>query len=135
MATVLTNAYISFGTAGVIDSDSNNVTLNYGAEVKDATTFGQTTRINQGGLKTWDASVTLFNNYASGQIDSKLFPLVGTTATLTIRASATGVGASNPNFTGTALFDSYQIVGTNVGELPAVSITFKSAGTLSRATS
>jgi hypothetical protein len=132
MATVLRNAYISFATAGDISGDSNQVTLNYSAETLDDTVFGATTRTNTGGLKNWDAQVTVLNNFASGQIDSKIFPLVGTTGTLAIRASATGVGASNPQFTGGALLDSYQILGTSVGELPAVTITFKAAGALSR---
>lgn len=135
MATIaLTNAYISFGTAGDISSDSNNVQLNYMAETLDDTAFGDDTRSNKGGLKAWDATVTIIENFAASEIDSKLFPLVGTTATLAIRASATSVGASNPSYQGTALFDNYQIFGNGVGELAQAQITFKSAGDLSRAT-
>lgn len=136
MATiVLTDAYISFGTAGVIDADSNQVTLNYQAETVDDTAFGDSTRSNKGGLKVWDAQVTIIQNFASGEIDSKLFPLVGTTATLAIRPTSSAKGGSNPEYTGTALFADYSILGTNVGDLTQSTISFRSAGDLTRSTS
>lgn len=136
MATIaLTNAHVSFGTAGDISSDANQVSLNYQAETLDDTAFGDDTRSSKGGLKVWDASVTVIGNFAAGEIDSKLFDLVGTAAALAIRASATAVGASNPEYGGTALFDNYQIFGNSVGELAQCQITFKSAGDLSRSTS
>lgn len=135
MSVALTDAYISFGTAGVIDSDSNQVSLNYNAENLDDTAFGDDTRSAMGGLKVWDASVTIIQNFTTSAIDSKLFPLVGTTGTLAIRPTSSAKGAGNPEYTGTALFDSYQIVGNSVGELAQANITFKAAGDLSRSTS
>lgn len=136
MATIaLTDAYISFGTAGVIDADSNQVSLTYSAEVLDDTAFGDSTRSSKGGLKNWSADVTIIQNFAASAIDSKLFPLVGTTATLAIRPTSSAKGGSNPEYTGTALFADYNIVGNSVGELAQATISFRSAGDLSRSTS
>lgn len=64
-STVLTDAQI-FIAGHNFSGQSNAVALDYSADMLDATTFGQTTRINAGGLKSvvgnvagnWDSSAT-----------------------------------------------------------------------------
>jgi len=132
---VLTNARVQWGSGtGDVLTDVRSVTLTYEAEVLDDTTMGDGTRVNVGGLKVWSAEVELHQT-ASGTTSSYLFPKVGTIRNLKVRASATGVGAANPEFRGDALLTSYPIFQAGVGELSGTSITFEAAGALSRATS
>lgn len=57
--------------------DMNSVALEYAAEMQDATTFGQTTRINKGGLKTARLSTEGYWSAGSGEIDPAIFAEIG----------------------------------------------------------
>lgn len=129
----LTDAFVSLGGTD-ISTYVRSVTLPYGAEMLDDTTMGDTTRINKGGLKTWQLDIELQQDFTDNLIDEILFPLVGTTFTVIVRPTSSAVGTSNPNYTGTGILESYQPFGQSVGDLATSTITIQSAGTLSRAT-
>lgn len=130
---VLTDAFVSIG--GVDLSDwVMSVTLPRGVESLDETTMGATTRINKGGLKTWNIEVELKQDFAAGGPDATLDPLVGTTATIIVRPTSAAVSATNPNYTGTGLITNYQPFGNSVGDLATCSVSIESAGTMTRAT-
>ena len=61
-STVLTNAYVLWGTGGNLSSFCRSVTLNYEAESLDDTLMGDTTRTHIGGLKAWSADVELYED-------------------------------------------------------------------------
>jgi hypothetical protein len=46
---------------------------------------------------------------------------------------STVVGATNPNWTGTGILETYPPLGNSVGDLSTTTATFQSAGTLTRA--
>lgn len=129
-----TDGFVSFGGTDISDY-VKSVTLDYAAEMLDETAMGDTTRTMIGGLKTWSASLEMNQDFADGLIDEILFPLVGTTGTLIVRPTSSGVGPSNPNYTGTGIIENYSPFGNSVGDLASTSITIQSAGALSRATS
>ncbi len=130
---VFTDAFVSFNAVD-LSASVKSVTLDYSAEALDITAMGDSTHIRLGGLKDWSASVEFHQDYAAGSVDATLFPLVGTTATLMIRpVKSTVVGPTNPNYTGTALLESYSPVGGAVGEVAATSASFQAASTLTRA--
>lgn len=130
---VLTDCFVSLGGTDV-STYVRSVTLPYGAEMLDDTTMGDTTRINKGGLKTWQLDIEFQQDFADNLIDEILFPLVGTSFTVVVRPTTSAVGVSNPNYTGTGVMESYQPFGQSVGDLTTSTVTIQSAGTLSRAT-
>lgn len=135
MASLLFNdAFVSIG--GVDLSDwVTSVTVNYSAEMLDETAMGDTTRKNKGGLKNWSIDVEFKQDFAASAPDVSLFSLVGTTFTVIVRpVAASAVSATNPNYTGTGILESYNPVGNGVADLATTSISIQSAGTLSRAT-
>jgi len=127
----LTNAFISIDGNDISDH-CRSVTLTYESELPDNTVFGDTTRSAIGGLKNWSLSVEAFNDYASSQLDSILFPLVGTTFTVIVRKDAGSQSATNPSFTGTGILQGYNPVNGAVGDIAGTPITINSAGTLAR---
>jgi hypothetical protein len=132
---VIQNARVQWGTGtGDVFTGVRSVTLTYEAEALDETVMGNDTRTHIGGLKSWSADVEIYGDTTQA-MDAYLFPKVGTVRNLRIRASATGIGASNPEFRGNGLLESYPILSAGVGELNAKTITFQSAGTLTRVTS
>lgn len=130
-----TDAFFSIGGTDLSDH-VKEVSLTYEAETLDDTAMGDTTRKMKGGLLNWSADITFKQDHASSNVDATLFPLVGTTATMIIRPdNSDGVGATNPNYTGTALIKSYPPFGGGVGDLATTRLSLVSAGALSRATS
>lgn len=136
MATfVFTDAYVSVASTDLSDH-VKSVTLNYSAELQDDTVMGDTTRSRVGGLKDWSVEIEFLQDYAASKVDATLFTLVGSTAALVVRPdNSDGVGATNPNYTGTGVLESYSPMGGSLGEMAATTATFQAAGTLSRATS
>lgn len=133
MATlVLTNAFISLDGNDISDH-TTSVTVNYEAEAVDETAFGDTTRINKGGLKNWSVDLELHDDFAASQVDSILFPLVGTVVVIIVRPDAGVVSATNPNYTGSVLVQSIAGITGTVGDLATVPVSLVSAGDLSRA--
>jgi len=131
---VLTNCFISIAGNDISDH-VKSVQLTYEAEMQDASTYGVGTRKNIGGLKNWSVQLEALNDYASSELDSIVFPLVGTEVAVILRKDAGSVATTNPNYTGQAILASYNPMNGSVGDLASTPITLNCAGTLSRATS
>ena len=69
-------------------------------------------------------------------MEATLFAKIGAAAfEITIRPDAGVVSATNPNFYGNVLLESFPLLDKGVGELSTVSLRFVGAGTMTRATS
>ena len=137
MATfVLYDAYLS--VAGVDLSDHvRSVTVDAGQNLVDDTAMGDAFVSNTAGLATWSFSVEFLQDYASSKVDATLEPLlgIGNTAALVVRPTSSSVSATNPNYSGTGILESYNPIGGSVGDQAMASATFQSASALTRATS
>ena len=137
MATfVLYDAFVSI--AGVDLSDHvRSVTVDAGQNLVDDTAMGDAFVSNAAGLATWSISVELLQDYASSKVDATLEPLlgIGNTAALVVRPASGSVSATNPNYSGTGILESYNPIGGAVGDQAMASATFQSASALTRATS
>jgi hypothetical protein len=60
-----------------VSGDMNQLALAYGAEIKDASTFGKTTRVKKGALKEVSASMAGFWESDTDKIDPVLFDRIG----------------------------------------------------------
>lgn len=131
---VFSNAFVSIN--GVDLSDHlRQATLNYSADMVDITAMGDGTRNKLGGLKDWSMELEFNQDHAAANVDATLFPLVGTSFTVILRPTASAVSATNPNFTGTALLESYTPLTGPVGDVSTASVTLQGSGDLTRATS
>lgn len=112
------------------------VTIDYKAEIQDKTAMGDGSRSRIAGLKDWSMSVEFNQDYAAASVDATLFPLVGAAAfsVSVLPVKAEPVSATNPNYNGNAVLESYQPVGGTVGDLAVTSITLSGDGDLIRTT-
>ena len=112
------------------------VTLDITADAVETTSFSSSYRNRIGGLK--DASLTLdwHQDFGASGIDSVLFPLIGSNATVVIKPTSGSLSSSNPSYTGVFLVESYQPYASSVGDLATFSTTWSLAGTagITRAT-
>ena|ERR1043166_1679233 len=131
---VFTNPYIWINNVDLADH-IEQVTLNFSSETPDATAFGQTTRINKGGLKVWDIEFRCQQDFNAAKIDATFFTLVGTSACFEIRPTNTCTTATNPSFTGIGVVESYPPMGGQIGDVLKATMKMVSASALSRASS
>ena len=138
---ILTNAFFSItpknGSAVDLSDYIQEINLETGRESQDDTTMGQTTRTMESGLKTWTLSVTLKQNFAASKVDATLFGIYnsGDPAAITIRPDQKAKAATNPEYTGSVVLESYAPLGQSVGDFHAATVQFAAAGDLTRSTS
>ena len=131
---VLTDADITVN--GVVLSDrANSVTLNYEIDSVEVTAFGSTGHKFTGGLQNNSCDIEFMQDFAASETEATIYPLVGTTTTVTVRGSSTATSATNPLYTLSGTFlAAHTPVAAAVGELAMTSLTF-TGGTLVKTTS
>jgi hypothetical protein len=139
----LTDAVITINGVAV-QSKANSVTLNYEVDSIEVTSFdGSGARKFAGGLQNNSLEVALMQDFAvtipagspTTSVEALIYPLVGTTTTVTVKATSASTSATNPIYTLSGTFlASHTPVAGGVGELVVTSLSF-TGGTLAKATS
>ncbi len=90
------------------------------------------TRIRTPGLFDWSVDITIFDDFADADLDDLLFALVGAAAfPIIVRPTQANIAVTNPEFRGNVVLEGDPVGGT-VGELATKTLTFQSAGVLTR---
>ena len=130
---VLTDAFITINSVQLSDH-ANSVTLNYEIDSVETTAFGSTGHTFTGGLQNLSVEVALMQDYAATNVEATIYPLVGTTTTLVIKATSGATSATNPQYTITgAYLAAHTPVAGAVGELAMTTLSF-TGGTIAKAT-
>ncbi|MGW0914652.1 hypothetical protein ACWD1Z_23285 [Streptomyces sp. NPDC002784] len=87
-----------------------------------------------GGLKSGELGVEFLQDFAAAQLDSIMWPLLGTVVAFEVRADQAAVSASNPKYTGNILIKGWSPITGSVGDEATVSQTFPTSGAVTRAT-
>ena len=126
---VLTDADITVN--GVVLSDrANSVTLNYEIDSVETTAFGSVGHKFTGGLQNNSCDIEFMQDFAAAEVEATIFPLVGTTTTVTVRGTSGATSATNPLYTLSGAFlAAHTPVAAAVGELAMTSLSF-TGGTL-----
>ena len=119
---------------GTVSSSLASVELPIEIDEQETTAFGSEWRTRIAGLKSGSITLEFHQDFAAGALDSILWPLLGTNATVTVVPTSGTVTASNPSYTGTFLVTSYTPYASPVGDLATVSVTWPLSGALTRAT-
>jgi hypothetical protein len=119
---------------GTVSSSLASVELPIEVDEQETTSFGSQWRTRIAGLKSGSITLEFHQDFAAGALDSILYPLLGTNATVTVIPTSGTVTASNPSYTGTFLVTSYTPFASTVGDLATVGITWPLTGELTRAT-
>jgi len=112
---------------------ANAVTLTYEVEQQDATVMGGN-RAFVGGIQNNTLEVTLYQDFASNEVEATIFPLVGTQTTVVVKPTSAAVGATNPSYTLTGCYLSSHtpIAASDVGATSPITLSF-TGGTLAKA--
>ena len=130
---VLTDARVEINSV-VLSDHANDVKINYSAEIKEKTAFGETTKSKLPGVKDWSLDITFLQDFDATKVDATLFPLVGAAAfPVKVRRTSAAISATNPEFQGSALVASYPPISGKHGDPHTISIKLEGTGTLTRA--
>jgi hypothetical protein len=87
------------------------------------------------GLQNNSLDIDFQQDFATSNVEATVFPLVGTTTIVVIKATSDAVGATNPEYTLTGCFlAAHTPVAAAVGEMAMTSLSF-TGGVLTKATS
>lgn len=130
---VLTNAQITINAVD-LSTYGNSVTLTYEVDSVETTAFGDGGHIFTGGLQNISCEIALMQDFAATKTEATIYPLVGTTTTVVVKATSSAVSATNPSYTiSNAFLAAHTPVAAAVGELAMTTLTF-TGGTLAKAT-
>ena len=119
---------------GTVSSSLASVELPIEIDEQETTAFGSEWRTRIAGLKSGSITLEFHQDFAAGALDSILWPLLGTNATVVVVPTSGTVNASNPSYTGTFLVNQYTPYASTVGDLATVSVSWPLTGALTRAT-
>lgn len=130
---VLTDAVITINTVD-LSTKSNSVAVNYEIDSVETTAFGSTGHKFTGGLQNNSLDIEFMQDFAASTVEATVYPLVGTTTTVTVKATSAATSATNPIYTLTGCFlAAHTPVASAVGELAMTSLSF-TGGVLTKAT-
>jgi predicted secreted protein len=115
-------------------SSLQSVDLTLSADEVETTAFGGGWRTMTAGLKSGSLTLNFFQDFGASSVDATLSGLFGSQATVTVTPTSTAVSATNPSWSGVFLVSQYQPYAASVGDIATLSVTWPSAGTISRAT-
>ena len=101
---------------------------------QETTAFGSEWRTRIAGLKSGSITLEFHQDFAAGALDSILWPLLGTNATVVVVPTSGTVTSSNPSYSDSFLVTQYTPYASTVGDLATVSISWPLSGALTRAT-
>jgi hypothetical protein len=118
-----------------LSTSLTSVDLTISADDKDVSTFGVGYRQHVGGLKQGQLQLNFLQDFALSSVESVLYPLLGSIATVVITPTSGTVSATNPSYTVPCLVTSVQPLSASVGDVPTQQVTWMSSGTITKATS
>ena len=130
---VLTNAYISVGGVDLSDLVAS-VTLNETFDIVETTAFSSTAaKTRVAGLEDNSITLEFHQDYATGEVEQTIYPLLGTAAAVIVKPNGSSTSAFNPSYTCSAIISEWTPINGSVGELATASVTWPVTGVITKA--
>ena len=130
---VLTNAFISVGGVDLSDTVAS-VTLNSTFDVVETTAFSSTSaKTRLAGLADNSVTLEFHQDYATGEVEQTIYPLLGTAAAVIVKPNGSSTSAFNPSYTCSAIISEWTPINGSVGELASASVTWPVTGAITKA--
>ncbi|MFF0136767.1 hypothetical protein ACFYRN_10000 [Streptomyces sp. NPDC005227] len=130
---VLLAQYLSIN-ANVLNTFTKKAEVSVEVEDKDVTNYASAGwKEVIGGLKSGELACEFLQDFAASQLDSLMWPLLGTVVPFEVRADQGAASATNPKFTGSILIKGWNPIEGSVGDEATVGLTFPTSGAVTRA--
>jgi len=132
---VLTDVGVVLGGVDLSDHIAA-VTISQNFDEVQTTAFGDGGRTRVAGLEDSSLTLSFHQDFASGDVDATIAPLIGGTASFNIGPFGTAVSASStaPRYTGTVLLTEWTPLNGTVGDLSTADVTWPVSGKIARGT-
>ena len=131
---VLTNASVIFGTSNDLSDHISSVTINTSYDIVETTSFGNTAKTRIAGLADNSVTLEFHQDFASGSVESIIYPLLGTAITIKVKPVADTVSTTNPQYAFSTLISEWTPLNGAVGELATASVTWPVSGAITKTT-
>ena len=130
---VLTNAFISVGGVDLSDLVSS-VSLSSTFDVVETSAFSSSaTKTRVAGLTDNSITLEFHQDYATGEVEQTIYPLLGTVAAVIVKPNGASTSAFNPSYSCQAVISEWTPVSGAVGELASASVSWPVTGAITKA--
>ena len=132
---VLTDVGVVLGGVDLSDHIAS-VEISQNFDEVETTAFGDGGRTRVAGLEDSTLSLSFHQDFADGEVDATIAPLVGGTAAFVLAPFGTAIAASGtaPRYSGTVLVTEWTALNGTVGELSTADVTWPVVGKVTRGT-
>jgi len=131
---VLTDVQVLINTSTDISSFVSSITLNSTVNEVQTTAMGNTAITRVGGLLDNSVTIEFYQDFATSQLESIIYPLIGTVTPMRIKPTTSATSATNPQYQFSALVSEWSPISGAVGELSTASATWPISGTITKTT-
>lgn len=124
----------SGGSPVDITAQVESMTITYGVNTDTTNASGDDTEINTATLKTWSATIGVFQEFGAGLVDDVIFGGLGNIVTFEGTHDGLTPTVTNPKYSGEAVVTSFNPIDGSHGDVMRSSIELAAASTLLRAT-
>jgi hypothetical protein len=132
---VLTDVGVVLGGVDLSDHIAS-VEIAQNFDEVETTAFGDGGRTRVAGLEDSSITLSFHQDFASGEVDATIAPLVGGTASFLLApfGTAVGIGPTAPRYSGTVLLTEWTPLNGSVGDLSTADVTWPVVGKIARGT-
>jgi hypothetical protein len=131
---VATDFSVTINGSTALASYLTQVELKASATDVTTTAFGSPWVTRVAGLKEGTLTLAFNQDYAASTVDATLWPLLGSNATVVIKASNTATSANNPAYTAVCLVTDLTPASGQIGDLSVFTVTWPTTGAIARGT-
>lgn len=130
---VLINPLIEINSIDLADHVAS-VSLNETRAEVPTTAFGNTAVTRIAGLGDNSITLSFHEDFGVSEVHATIFPLIGSTTTVVVKAVNGTTTTTNPSFTMTCLVTEWPILNGAVGDLATADVTWPISGSISKTT-
>jgi hypothetical protein len=105
-----------------------SVTWSESAAELDTTAMGDANITRIGGLKDGSVNIEFNQDFAAGEVNATLYPLLGTVTTVTMTPTSAAAATDNPKHSADALVTELPIIDGGVADLATISVSWPLSG-------
>ncbi|MFF0598055.1 hypothetical protein [Streptomyces antibioticus] len=133
-AMVLLAAYLNLASNDLSEY-ARKIEVSVEVEEKDVTTYASLGwKVVKGGLKSGELGLEFLQDVAPTELDSIMWPLLGTVVPFTAKLDNAATSSSNPAYSGQVLIKGWNPMEGSVGDEASVSVTYPTSGAVTRTT-
>lgn len=132
---VLTDAFVTINGVNLSDHIAS-ITISESTDIVETSAFSNSAKTRVSGLEDNSVTLEFHQDFAASNVEATINgspSLVGTVTTIVARPTSASAGATNPQYTFSALCSEWTPLNGAIGELSTASVTWPISGAITKA--